>query len=313
MSRASILSMIACIIWVVSHQASAQVTKTVDVDANWIGFMNVFELPENGGEFIFGEPWENTEELTAIFTPGPVLELGPNTIGDPNEFWYQDTCNCATDPLNPGGPGQAGNKIMEANMYVEETDTLNGQTVTFEGNVLSNSFTFEHETIAFIKDFAPDYSSFTEEIAFLDAPGPFSISLPTSADLGRHVQYGFQTIGPNVWVTDVAPFGIVEIEAIGSVITGDYDDSGAVGQGDLNLVLQNWGVTPPPVPTGWINEQPADGVIIGQSNLNGVLQNWGNTSSVASVGAVPEPSSLLLLIVGAGLGYAGKRGRRVSA
>jgi hypothetical protein len=78
-------------------------------------------------------------------------------------------------------------------------------------------------------------------------------------------------------------------------IFGDFNDSGAVGQGDLNLVLQNWGVTPPPVPTGWINEQP-DG-LIGQTQLNGVLQNWGN-SVVASASAVPEPTTLLLSLLG---------------
>jgi hypothetical protein len=90
-------------------------------------------------------------------------------------------------------------------------------------------------------------------------------------------------------------------------IAGDYDASGGVGQGDLNLVLQNWGATPPPVPDGWINEQPADGVIIGQTNLNGVLQNWGNSASVASVGVVPEPSSIALFGLALALGVAGRR------
>ncbi|MCA9311414.1 MAG: hypothetical protein KDA21_09435, partial [Phycisphaerales bacterium] len=38
-------------------------------------------------------------------------------------------------------------------------------------------------------------------------PGAFSISLALDAGPGRHVQWGFQTIGENVWVTDTAPFG----------------------------------------------------------------------------------------------------------
>jgi hypothetical protein len=78
-------------------------------------------------------------------------------------------------------------------------------------------------------------------------------------------------------------------------VFGDYDDSGATGQGDLNLVLQNWGDTSPPVPAGWINDQPTG--IIGQTNLNAVLQNWGN-SVVASASAVPEPTTLLLSLLG---------------
>jgi hypothetical protein len=74
---------------------------------------------------------------------------------------------------------------------------------------------------------------------------------------------------------------------------GDFDDSGAVGQGDLNLVLQNWGDTSPPVPAGWINEQPTG--LIGQAYLNTVLQNWGN-SVVASASAVPEPTTSALAL-----------------
>jgi hypothetical protein len=58
-------------------------------------------------------------------------------------------------------------------------------------------------------------------------------------------------------------------------LPGDYDNSGAVGQIDLNLVLQNWGDTSPPVPAGWINEQHTG--LIGQTHLNKVLQNWGKS------------------------------------
>lgn len=88
----------------------------------------------------------------------------------------------------------------------------------------------------------------------------------------------------------------VQVEVATSELSGDYDASGAVGQGDLNLVLQNWGDTSPPVPTGWINEQPNG--LIGQTQLNGVLQNWGNTSLVASASVVPEPGSMLMVALG---------------
>jgi hypothetical protein len=182
-------------------RADAQVTVTVDPGESWLGFMNVFELPSNGGAFVFGSGW-GTADLVATFS-GPVLKLSPNTIGDPNPFWYTPS----------GMPGAMGNKNMEANMYVEETGPLSGQMVTFKGIVQSNSLTSAHSSVAFIKDFAPDYSSNVTTTIPLTT-GPFSVSLATNPGAGRHVQYGFATTGPNVWITDVAPYGFVEIIGI---------------------------------------------------------------------------------------------------
>jgi hypothetical protein len=92
--------------------------------------------------------------------------------------------------------------------------------------------------------------------------------------------------------------GVVVYE--GTVIDGDYDDSGQVAQGDLDLVLLNWGKTvpPDPVPAGWINQQPSG--LIGQGALDGVLLNWGNTAgSGAALGVasnVPEPATFFMLV-----------------
>ena len=66
---------------------------------------------------------------------------------------------------------------------------------------------------AFIKDFAPDYSSFTSSTIPI-VNGVFSLNLATDPAAGRHVQYGFETVGPNVWVTDVASKGFVQITAV---------------------------------------------------------------------------------------------------
>ncbi len=79
-------------------------------------------------------------------------------------------------------------------------------------------------------------------------------------------------------------------------ITGDYDDSGQVEQGDLDIVLQNWG-------TGTFtgNESNLDGGgpfdgTVDQNELDGVLQNWGSTSAPAFTGsAVPEPAAAAML------------------
>lgn len=182
-------------------------TVGVNPGAAWVGYMNVFEIPQNGGGYVFGSGW-GTADLCATFTPG-VLTLSPNTIGDPNPFWY----------IPSGGPGAIGNKTMDANLYVE-LGSLPGQTLTFSGSVLNNSLVGSTDplgngwtSVAFIKDFAPDYSSFVQTTVAL-TPGVFNISLNTINDAARHVQYGFETIGPDVWITDVAPYGHIQIEAV---------------------------------------------------------------------------------------------------
>ena len=180
--------------------APTTTSVTVDPAETWLGYMNVFDLPSAGGARRISDVWPPAN-LNASFS-GPVLKLSPNTISDPATYWY----------IGGGGSGKAGNKIMEANMYVEKTGSLSGKTVTFSGNVLSNTLTNAHSTQAFIKDFAPDYSSFNEVIAPL-VNGAFNITLATQAASGRHVQYGFQTKGVNVWATDVGPFGAVQVTA----------------------------------------------------------------------------------------------------
>jgi len=178
-------------------------TVTVDPLAPWLGFMNVFELPSNGGGFVFNGPW-GTPDLVATFS-GPVLTLAPNSVNDVSNFWYTPS----------GGPGSTGNKNMFASMYVEPTaGALAGQSVTFTGRVLSNTFVSPYTVTAFIKDFAPDYSSFTSATAVLTAAGDFSITHPTAADPARHVQYGFETVGPNVWITDAAAKGSMRIGTV---------------------------------------------------------------------------------------------------
>lgn len=186
------------------------VDVTVDPAKITNGFMNVFNLPapDGDGAYQFGSGW-GFADLTASFS-GSDLTLGPNTIGDPNEYWYR--CVGSAVPPNCGGPGAPGNKIMEANSYAQVDDgSLSGQTVDFRGVVLANSLTSAHVARAFIRDFAPDFSSVNETIILLPASGPFALSLATINDPARHVQYGFQVTGVNVWVTDVAPFGSITI------------------------------------------------------------------------------------------------------
>ena len=167
----------------------------------WLGYMNVFDL---GGGYQFGSPW-GVGDLNASFNDGAnKLTLSPNTIGDPNPYWY----------IGGGGPGAPGNKIMEANLYQETTGVYVGTSLTFSGTVLSHSFTSAHRVYAFIKDFAADYSSSVTSFIEITSAGGFSVSLNTVNDGSRHVQWGFQTVGVNVWTTDTGPFGNVVIQTI---------------------------------------------------------------------------------------------------
>jgi hypothetical protein len=249
-----------------TSKANADVTVGVDTSATWLGWMNVSELPENGGFYVFGSGW-GVADLVAVFdNSSSTLTLAPNSVNDPNAFWYTPA----------GGPGSAGNKMMEANVYVENHDTLIGETVTFEGTVLSNTFTSAHSTVAFIKDFAPDYSSFNITTAPLTT-GDFSITLATDPTPGRHVQYGFATTGVNVWITDVEPYGTLVIETVvPPSANGDFDNDGDVDGRDF-LVWQRGETTPPLDPALLVEWQ----------------DNYGGP--LAAVTAVPEPAGLVLV------------------
>jgi len=189
--------------------AAADVTVGIDPsDAPWLGFMNVSELPENGGAFVFASTWGVGDLVASFDDAAQTVTMFPNQIGDPNEFWYQEAPGGdPTDPNN-GGPGAPGNKIMEANLFqqVNAGDLTTG-VVTFEGTLLSNSFTDAHTLRVFIRDFNSGFGDLQETIIELDSPGDFSISLDITDDPSRIVQWGIQVTGVNVWITDVEPFG----------------------------------------------------------------------------------------------------------
>ena len=194
--------------------AQADVTVTVDSSTMTLGWMHVYDTPQNGGGYQWGSGW-GTADLNSTFPSATDVTLSPNTIGDPDPYWYTPA----------GGPGSVGNKIMDASLYAEDTGTLNGETVVFTADVLSDTLTLLNNpsnydantngwtAIAWIKDFAPDYSVAIETNVVI-TPGVFSLSMDTINDPTRHVQYGFTVVGPNVWSTDVAPYGDIQIAAI---------------------------------------------------------------------------------------------------
>jgi hypothetical protein len=119
---------------------------------------------------------------------------------------------------------------MDANFYVEPAGSLPGVTMTFAGTVLANTLVSDVNTnpagngwtcVAFIKDFAPDFSSSVSVTTPLTNGTVFSISLDTINDPARHIQYGFETVGPCVWASDtaLAGYGNVQVGPLSSAPT----------------------------------------------------------------------------------------------
>lgn len=88
-------------------------------------------------------------------------------------------------------------------------------------------------------------------------------------------------------------------------LPGDFDDDNVVAQGDLNLVLNNWGQAD----ATWNNRDGLLTAAVDQEELNAVLNNWGSSVPANLDGfAVPEPAGLG--VVTSGLGFAALRRRR---
>ncbi|MEM9752521.1 MAG: SpoIID/LytB domain-containing protein [Planctomycetota bacterium] len=80
--------------------------------------------------------------------------------------------------------------------------------------------------------------------------------------------------------------------AVFVALAGDYNGNGQVEQGDLNLVLNNWGATAGNVADEWRFGLPVG--VVDQAELNGVLNNWGATQAPSFAGfTVPEPAAAL--------------------
>jgi len=101
-------------------------------------------------------------------------------------------------------------------------------------------------------------------------------------------------------LTDTIQFYRLDLAIEAAVqLIGDYDGDGFVSQGDLDLVLLNWGDAIAPAgfdEAALASGGPFDG-LISQNELDGVLLNWGNGTAPALT-AIPEPASGILLLLG---------------
>jgi len=175
----SISLLVICLIATTS-KVTAQVTVTVSGSAAWSGYANVFDL---ANVYQFGGSWGVADIKT-------VIDAGTNSVTlYPNFNTYN-----AADPY--WSNGAIGNKIFEGNTYVEDA-SLDGQTVTFKANVVSNTLASGYTAIAFIKGLNPATNFSTDVLVTTPlTPGQFSITA-NSIPAGLIVQYGFAVTGLN--------------------------------------------------------------------------------------------------------------------
>jgi len=167
----------------------AQTTVLVDPAKSWAGFMNVFNLPADGGAYQFSSGW-GAADLRAAFSDD-LLTLRPCTnVSNPtNAYWVK--------------PDGSGNKQMEASWYVD-TATLVNSNITFSGNVVDDTLDTNYTCRAFIKVFVSDYSSVLQQVFAPLTNGNqfFSVNLAATNAGAAHVQYGFVTLGRNAPFTN---------------------------------------------------------------------------------------------------------------
>ncbi len=193
-----------------------------DPAATYIGYMNVFETPANGGGFVFGSPW-GVSDLKTVVEPTPVT--GSVTLY-PNFNTYDDN---PTDPFWVDQTTGLGNKSMEANTYVDDP-SLAQQELLWTGYVISNTIDPAYEAVAFIKVFNANFSVLKIETAPLVEGEFFEVSYTNVEPDDTFVQYGWYVRGLNASSANEA--------ALGNVVIGTE----APGCGDFTYVNE--------VPTG---------------------------------------------------------------
>lgn len=198
----------------ISASSFAQNDVPASASDNWIAFMNVSDLPSDGGGYQFGSPWALPDVKTVLDTPNNTITLQPN---------FNTYAANPTDPFWVNQMTFEGNKQMEALTFVEPGASFNGVDLTFSGEVLSHTIDADYEVSFFIKalDSLNGYSDALNGayVQTLPTSGSFTVSV-TAAEIpsGLLVQYGFSVTGPNA--------NPLEEAALGSVVIGEQDVTG---------------------------------------------------------------------------------------
>jgi hypothetical protein len=167
--------------------------------------------------------------------------------------------------------------MMDASFYVED-NSLAGQTVTFNGVCLSNTLASGYNSTAFIKVFAPDYSSNYGQTASLVTGQPFSVVL--TCDPGSHVQYGFETQGIDASPTNLPNLGKVVL----AVQSGDPSVPTLASQSAVEGQNATFHITPvgtAPFSYQWQQvTATATNILANGGRISGATSNYLTISSV---------------------------------
>lgn len=209
--------------------------------------------------------------------------LSPATFLPPDELWTSVTLSTSTWDGREEFDGQTLNDIYSVEVSDNGTD-FTPVDLVFEGSFPSGGS-----------------SGFTDTTGVADGFSAQYIKI----NINARVEASGSAFN-DAWSSRVTEIDLLsELPLLGGGLTGDYDDDGQVAQGDLNLVLNNWGSEAPFDPNG----DAFSDSLVNQEELNRVLNNWGSSSAPSFSGsAVPEPASLIGLGV---LGLAALR-RRVA-
>ena len=192
----AILSLIAL------SSASSASAITVDIDPTT--FNRGWVSNSLGAGF-----WDFSD-LSASHDNG-ILTLGAVPINDPDPFWF----------IGGGGPGVAGRQNMSASSFTEVTHDFfsPGEIVTFNFEVLSNTFVSDYTVVAFILDLNINDNTIIADSITISDPGTYSLDYTVSTDprVNGLSNWGFTVYGPNVWPTDLAAQGNIQITNVSAV------------------------------------------------------------------------------------------------
>ncbi|MEM8783552.1 MAG: hypothetical protein AAGE65_11950 [Planctomycetota bacterium] len=196
----------------------------------------------------------------------------------------------------PFGPEGRSNRNEFANTVSLEASNFSGTGLTFTDGVLTS--------IDFTADAAVEVALAALPTVPLRAEGTLTFAENT---------FAFDIDGQDSLLTAVTNVRLILNRSgslqlgVSTTLPGDYNASGAVEQGDLNLVLNNWGQATAP---GWIALEQLEGAV-DQAELNAVLNNWGarDTPALSESQTIPEPATFALLLGSLGLRRVPRAGR----